>query len=53
MQAVFQSPEKRIMYDHVIVAFVIMFVIQKKEQIAAFNNSQEVDTDICFYPVQV
>lgn len=33
MQAEFQSPEKRIVYDLVIVAFVRMFVLQKKEQI--------------------
>lgn len=52
-QAAFQSPEERIIHGDVIVAFVRMFVLQKKEQIAGFNKSQEVDTDICFHSVQV
>lgn len=40
------EPEERVMYDHVIVSIVRMFMLQKKEQIAGFNNSQEVDTFI-------
>lgn len=32
------------MYEHMIVAFVRMLMLQKKEQIAGFNKSQEVDT---------
>lgn len=45
------EPEEGEMYDHVIVSIVTMFVLQKKEQIAGFNNSQEVDTHICFHSV--
>lgn len=52
-QAAFQSPEERIIYDDVIVAFVRVFVLQKRERIAGFNKSQEVDTDIFFRSVQV
>lgn len=32
------------MYDRVIGAFVSMLMLQKKEQIAVFTKSQEVDT---------
>lgn len=43
VQAEFQRPEERIMYDRVIGAFVSMLMLQK-EQIAVFTKSQEVDT---------
>lgn len=53
LQAEFQILEERKIYDHVIVAFVRICVLQKKEQTAGFNNSQEVDTSLCFHSVKV
>lgn len=36
-QVEFQSPEEKIIYDHMIIAFVRIF----EDQITGFNNSQE------------
>lgn len=41
-----QREEKK--YDHMIAAFLRMFIHQREEQIAGFNKSQEGGATMCF-----